>query len=417
MKPLPSLVALILLAASASCRQGGGASGGGSGPGTDPSPPPAGPGGTSPSTPGDPSSGGASEPPAPEPGVPAVQLVGRFDERDPAGPKCGWPGCRVIARFWGTEVSARLVDDSGESGPSEWDVAIDGRWSSAKLVLSRTARDYVLARDLPRGKHTVELYKRTEGQDGVTQFLGFDFAGGSLLPPPPRKTRRLEIVGDSDVAGFGYEGALGADCTTAPKWWARFENFRAAWGERLAQKLDAELNAVVFSGKGFYFNIWRPDLETIGVLYPRSNPIDPTSTFDRSTFVPDVEVVSIGGNDYNMGQPEDTGPAPLDGFTQKARELTSELRTSYPQAHIFLMAYAVLTDEYPPGRLRRTNVETALKTVVKEHEDAGDARVYFVAPPPSVPAELTACDGHGGPEYHERIAQFMAETIAAKAGW
>lgn len=417
MKQLPPIVALILLAASASCRQGGGASGGGSGPGTDPSPSPAGPGATAPSSPGAPSSDDSSEPPAPEPGIPAVQLVGRFDERDPAGPKCGWPGCRVIARFWGTQVSARLVDDSGESGPSEWDVAIDGRWSSPKLVLSRTARDYVLARDLPRGKHTVELYKRTEGQDGVTQFLGFDFAGGSLLPPPPRKTRRIEIVGDSDVAGFGYEGALGADCTTAPKWWARFENFRAAWGERLAQKLDAELNAVVFSGKGFYFNIWRPDLETIGVLYPRSNPIDPTSTFDRTRFVPDVEVVSIGGNDYNMGQPEDTGPAPLDGFTQKARELTAELRTSYPETHIFLMAYAVLTDEYPPGRLRRTNVETALKTVVKEHEDAGDARVYFVAPPPSVASELTACDGHGGPEYHERIAQFMAEAIAAKAGW
>jgi hypothetical protein len=272
------------------------------------------------------------------PGAPEVQLIGRFDTRDASGPKCAWPGCRIVARFDGTGASVEmneLVETWMDGGPSEWDVAIDGRWSSAKLVLSRTARDYVLARDLPRGKHTVELYKRTEGQDGVTQFLGFAFAGGSLLPPPPRKTRRLEIVGDSDVAGFGYEGALGADCTTAPKWWARFENFRAAWGERLAQKLDAELSAVVFSGKGFYFNIWRPDLETIGVLYPRSNPIDPTSTFDRSTFVPDVEVVSIGGNDYNMGQPEDTGPAPLDGFTQKARELTSELRTSYPQAHIF----------------------------------------------------------------------------------
>lgn len=133
--------------------------------------------------------------------------------------------------------------------------------------------------------------------------------------------------------------------------------------------------------------------------------------------MPDVEVVSIGGNDYNIGLPVDSGPAPLDGFTQKARELTATLRSQYPQAHIFLMAYAVLTDEYPPGRLRRTNVETALKTVTDEHNASGDARVYFVAPPPSVESELTGCDGHGGPEYHERIASFMAEQIAAKVGW
>jgi hypothetical protein len=81
------------------------------------------------------------------------------------------------------------------------------------------------------------------------------------------------------------------------------------------------------------------------------------------------------------------------------------------------MAYAVLTDTYPPGRQRRTNVETALKTVRDEHLAAGDARVYFTAPPEYNPAELTGCDGHGGPEYHERIAKFMAEDIGPKLGW
>jgi hypothetical protein len=323
----------------------------------------------------------------------------------------------VIARFSGTTVSVRLGEETADTGPSEWDVAIDGAWRTPRLVLAAGAQTYSLAHDLPSGVHTVELYRRTEGQNGVTQFLGFDFHGGTLLGPPKRKQRRLEIIGDSDVAGFGYEGAVGADCKSAPVWSAQLENFRAAWGERLTQKLDAELHATVFSGKGFYYNIWRPDTDTIGILYPRSNPVDSTGVFDLKSWVPDVEVVSIGGNDYNIGQPEDFGPAPLDGFTQKARELTVTLRNTYPATHIFLMAYAVLTDEYPPGRLRRTNVETALKTVTSERNAAGDTRVYYVAPPPSVDSELTACDGHGGPEYHERIAHFMANAIAAKAGW
>ena len=81
------------------------------------------------------------------------------------------------------------------------------------------------------------------------------------------------------------------------------------------------------------------------------------------------------------------------------------------------MAYAVLTDEYPPGRLRRTNVVAGLQTVTQERTAAGDARVHFAAPPPSTEAELTGCDGHGGPAYHARIAAYMSDQIKAATGW
>lgn len=363
-----------------------------------------------------PSKDAGGEPPAQDPGPPAIRTIGRFDETDPAGPKCGWPGCRVIANFEGTSVRTKLVEQAFDCGPSEWDVAIDGQWQP-KIVLHDGTNDLTLASDLPQGKHQVELYRRSEAQCGVTQFLGYDFGGGTLLPPPLRKARKIEIIGDSDVSGFGYEGAVTGSCEPGPVWAAHLENYRLAWGERLATKLDAEMNSVVFSGKGFYYNIWRPDTETIGILYPRANPIDDKSVFDLTKFTPDAVVVSIGGNDYNIGMPEDFGAAPLDKFTGKVREMTDMLRANYPATHIFLMAYAVLTDEYPPGRGRRTNVETALKTVTSEHNTAGDARVYFVAPSQAVDTELTACDGHGGPEYHERIAVYMAEQILAKTGW
>src|SRR5205823_5008659 len=85
-----------------------------------------------------------------DPGAPAVRFVGRFDTRDPAGPTCGWPGCRIIATFSGTAVTARLVehvDDWMEGGPSEWDVAIDGALLP-KLVLQLGQHDYVLASGL-----------------------------------------------------------------------------------------------------------------------------------------------------------------------------------------------------------------------------------------------------------------------------
>lgn len=373
---------------------------------------------TPPSTPAPPAdtSPTTTEPPE-DPGPPALRIIGRYDDTDPKGPIFGWPGSRVIANFEGTGVSVRLGERSFEGGPSEWDVAIDGVYRPDRLVLQDGEHTYELASDLPPGKHRIEIYRRSEGQNGITQFLGYDYKGGTLLPPPLRLKRKIEIIGDSDVSGFGYMGAVTGTCEPGPIWSAHLQDYRQAWGERLATKLNAEMNSEVFSGKGFYYNIWRPDLETIGVLYPRSNPVDAHSQFDLTKFVPDAVVVSIGGNDYNIGVPTDNGAAPLEGFTQKAREMTQTLRRAYPQAHIFLMAYAVLTDEYPPGRGRRTNVETALKTITAESNTAGDARVYFVAPPPSTDAELTACDGHGGPEYHERIAVYMAEQMMAKTGW
>lgn len=414
------ILAVLVLALGGACSEPSGRANEPPAPTAPPSPPgeaPAGPAADAPSDVGPGPADAAPEPLPVDAGPPDVQRIGRFDERDPRGPICGWPGCRIVARFEGTVVRVRLSERPVNHGPSEWDVAIDGAWKTPHLVLEPGEHEYVLAEGLPRGVHTVELYKRSEAQNGVTQFLGYEFPGGALLPPPPRRDRRVEIVGDSDVTGFGYVGALTGVCEPGPMWAARFENFRGAWGARLGEKLAAELHGTAFSGKGFYYNIWRPDPETVDRIFPLANPVDKGALWDTATWIPHVVVVAIGGNDYNIGQPQDFGAAPLEGFTRKAGELTATLREAYPEAHIFLMAYAVLTDEFPPGRGRRSNVEAGLKAVRDARLAQGDARVYFTAPPPSVPEELTACDGHGGPEYHERIAAFLESEIRARTGW
>ena len=189
-------------------------------------------------------------------GPPGIAYVGRFDTRDPAGPKCGWPGCRVIARFEGTEATVRLVDEmgAGEPGPSEWDVSVDGA-APTKIVVSTTPQTYAVTGELEPGVHTVELYKRSEAQVGVTQILGFDFGSGKLLAPPPPRARRLEVIGDSAVTGFGVEGR--APCPPLD-WAARWENFRVSFGAKLGDLLDADVHGTAYSGKGLVKNIWRP---------------------------------------------------------------------------------------------------------------------------------------------------------------
>lgn len=354
-----------------------------------------------------------------DPGLPAVRFIGRFDTRDPSGPTCGWPGCRIIASFSGTEVKARLdehVADWMEGGPSEWDVVLDGTLQP-KLVLELGQHDYVLASGLTATKHVVELYKRSETQNGYTQFLGYDFGGGELLPPPLPALRRIEMIGDSAVAGFGIEGVgLGPDCP-GPDWAARWQNFHKSVGARLGEIFEADLNGTVYSGKGLVRNIYRPDPDTMQIVYPRANPVDRSSRFDFTTFVPDVVVIMIGGNDFAIGQGYDNGPTPLPEFTQATHDLVATVRSHAPLAHVFLALSPSVSDQFPPGNQSRTNVKAAFDSVAAQSVAAGDMRVYSVAPPAAVPSELTACNGHGTPAYHDRVARQLAVAIKEKTGW
>jgi hypothetical protein len=135
------------------------------------------------------SSSGGSEPL--DPGPPHVQYIGRFDKSDPNAPRCAYAGCRIVARFDGTKVKAKMQEffyDWMEAAPSEWDVIVDGQ-TKDKLVMTPAETEFVLADGLAQGTHVVELYKRSEPQTGATQFKGFDFGGGTLLSPPARKHR------------------------------------------------------------------------------------------------------------------------------------------------------------------------------------------------------------------------------------
>src|SRR5688500_13636073 len=131
-------------------------------------------------------------------GPPAIRFVGRFDTRSAEGPTCAWPGCRIIARFEGTAISAKLEEMAEswmEGAPSEWDVVVDGAVTQKLVMTVGAPKDYDLASGLPAGKHVVELYKRSEAQNGKTRFRGFDYKGGELLAPPVAPARRIEIVG------------------------------------------------------------------------------------------------------------------------------------------------------------------------------------------------------------------------------
>ncbi|AKU93617.1 Acetylxylan esterase [Labilithrix luteola] len=354
--------------------------------------------------------------------APAVQFVGRFDTREDAGPKCAWPGCRVIAQFTGTDRISVTLEELAlpwmQGGPSEWDVAIDGVLQP-KLVLQLGSHDYVLAEGLsPDDAHTVELYRRSEAQNGVTRFVGYDFHDGTLLSPPPRArtSRRLEVIGDSQVAAFGVEGAaVGPNCPGI-HWAAHYENFRESFGALMGERFGAEVFGTAYSGKGMARNITSTDRETMPILFGRTNPLDASSVWDWS-WIPDVVVVQIGGNDFAIHLPVDDGPPTFDEFTSAYRGFVTNVRNHYPNAFLLLVLSASTREDIPPGRASRTNVWSALERIVGEHVQQGDDKIANFAPPTASEDERRGCGGHGTPEFHQRIAKQIGDVLSEKVGW
>jgi lysophospholipase L1-like esterase len=365
-------------------------------------------------------------------GPPAVQFIGRFDLRSPTEPRAAWPGTRIIARFQGTSSVSVTLDEHyetwmappGGGAPSEWDVIVDDV-PTKKLVMTQGTMTYPLATGLSAGPHKVELFKRSETQNGITQFMGFDFHGGALLPPPLRATRRIEVIGDSSSTGYGVEttGAPFNDCP-GPDNAAKHQNFRKAWPSVVGRMTSAEVHGIVYSGKGLTRNVFRPDTDTIAQFYPRANP-NPNlqgnpPLFDLSSWTPDAIVIMLGANDFSDGSGSpNPGPATAGEFLSAYRSFVgTTLRPLYPSALIVLAVSPSVVDGQPGnGALTRTNIENTITTVVSERIAAGDTKVTAFAPAVSPADELDGCGGHGNPKYHDRIATELAKTLKAKLGW
>src|SRR5689334_2024684 len=99
---------------------------------------------------------------------PNIRLVGRFDRRDPAGPRCAWAGSAILVKFKGTALNVVLK----ASGSDRIQVVVDGVPSSV-LTTSKETTLYRAASGLSDEEHTVELFKRTEPFVGQLQLAGF----------------------------------------------------------------------------------------------------------------------------------------------------------------------------------------------------------------------------------------------------
>ena len=243
-----------------------------------------------------------------------------------------WSGTSARINFEGTAVKAILKD---ENGKNYYNVIIDGD----SIILLRTndqKRIYSLVKDLKPGKHSLELFKRTEYPLGKTDFYGFELeAGATLLPPDPVSEKKIEFYGNSITCGYAVEDYSGKDRPDSI-----YTNNYLSYAALTARHYNAEYSCISKSGIGITIS-WFPYI--MPDIYDELIPLDSTSKWDFSRYTPQLVVIHLLQNDsWLVNMPKHPSFKKYFG-TQKPSEefiinayknFVSDLRSKYPNAQI-----------------------------------------------------------------------------------
>lgn len=261
-----------------------------------------------------------------------IEYWGRTDMSDPDFIGLNWSGTSVKINFEGDSISALMQDDLGTNF---YNVIVDSE-APYMLRVDSTKRYYSLASDLGDGKHSVEIFKRTEWDKGTTKFFGFKISGNSkLLSRSEEKSLKLEFYGNSITAGYAVEDPNGNNNPDSI-----YTNNYLSYASITARSLDAEYRCICKSGIGVTVS-WFPLI--MPELYGRTVPEDPTSRWDFSAYTPDVVVVNLFQNDsWIVNHPEDANykarfgdSTPDDNFMVKSyKDFIESIRGCYPDAKI-----------------------------------------------------------------------------------
>lgn len=263
-----------------------------------------------------------------------ISYMGRIETVENQCMKFYWPGTSATINFEGT--GAKAILKNGNETTYFYSI-VDGDSEHAKKIKPDTIKtSYVLASGLPKGKHTVQIFKLTDNTT-VTSFYGFELnEGARILKPGHKGKKKIEFYGNSITAGHGVEVPDGQNDSGAPEF---FNNY-LTYASRTARHYNAQYSCISRSGIGVMLS-WFPII--MPEMYDRLDPSDPNSKWDFSKFTPDVVVVNLFQNDsWLLNDPKHEqfkariGAIRPDGnkIVNSYLELVSKIRVKYPKASI-----------------------------------------------------------------------------------
>jgi hypothetical protein len=278
---------------------------------------------------------------------PNIQYIGRFDMTDTTAPALWLTGLEIRAKFKGTSISAIF-----SGAPTYFNLIIDDRLSY--FCFAGTG-DVIcpLAVGLKDTIHTISIIKR-QAPWSSQQFKGFVLdSGKSLTTPPPRRNRKIEFYGDSMTQGAQVDvPGTGPDLNDL-----FYDNNYNSYATMTARAFDAEYSIVAKNGATLVAGNNRTDIPSFydKVFFSAKSP-----PWDFSKWKADVVVINLGEND---------DPVPAN-FVSTYIGFVKNIRTKYPDAHIFLLAGPLWNG------IDKAHCD-AIQQVVTVFNSNNDKKVYF----------------------------------------
>jgi hypothetical protein len=296
----------------------------------------------------------------------------------------------------GSTISVKLRTEGTDT--VYFQPVIDHRVLDRFKVDSGTDATVTLGTGLGTGEHLVELYRETEGNYGMSTFVGF--TAGTVTGAPATNGRLLEVVGDSISAGYGNLGVephpnwtANPSCT----WTAQNSSWYATYAAVAGHALGAEVSTVAKSGWGMYRDNGNNTSNVLSKVYPNALGITDSTKWDWA-------------NNYQGSQ--DPGTAYETAYVQ----FIATVRSHYPDAWIFIVIGPMLSDpELTQVKTRLANVVTKVQSSTNDTKiatfDFGSQNLGSNGEIPS------GCDWHPSVDEHKRMAGILQTQLTAKLGW
>lgn len=334
-----------------------------------------------------------------------IQYVGRFDFTNPKQPKFAWTGSQITFTFEGTFCNLLINnlsegnDKTGKPNANYFNILINNQLVKV-LKVENGKTEYELAKDLPKGKYTVRIFKRTEAEVGLCEFIGFQIdKSGKVVESPPRPKRKVEFIGDSITCGYGNEGDR-KECPFTPE----TENGAMSYAAITAQNVGAEYVTTCYSGRGLIQNYNKSKQGTLPELYDLVYPQNASLKWNFEKWTADAVFINLGTNDFAHEIPDSTT------FVLTYNSLINRVLEKNPKSQVFCLAGSMMSGE------RLSTIKNYLKQVVSYQHRKGNTKVYFFEM--SEQGKLGyGCDWHPNVAQNQQNAKELTAFVKEKMKW
>ncbi|MCF7926995.1 MAG: hypothetical protein K9L74_05420 [Candidatus Izimaplasma sp.] len=310
-----------------------------------------------------------------------------------------YPGTGFKVSFIGNIVTIKLSLDQKHSNiyfslAKDNEPLLDG----ATIVLSESEQTIDITFDT-FGEHTIELVKRSEGQDGNTSLISLT-TDGKFIANETTSAPHFLLIGASGLSGNGALGLPKAPRTT------KNSSCLHSFGYLTAKQFNGDFEFVSNSGWGLAFGY--NDKTGINNIQKAYNHMginaheEIVDSLYTASIKPDIIIVNIGGNDYSAVINNLSGferEKKIAEFKRAVAEFIVQLREDAPEAHIFW----TMTDGSQNGR--------AAESVINLLSEKDKPFVHLVVINSVGQDGPEGANNHASYETHQSSAAILVEAI------